>query len=144
MKEPRVRIMLSLCVEGLTISRRASYLLLTLRLLLLSSGHGVSVCVYGHVDTHLCPSCSKHLLFEGLCGEVLDRNYRCVEMHLFVGLGEILEIKLEVRGESLPIGLLIIPALHAYIPGLLVIIIYAVMGRYSLDGICIRRHSECC
>ena len=51
-----------------------------------------------------------------------------MEAHLFVSLSECLEVSVEVHGESLPTGLLFIPMLHAYVPRVPVIIIYAATG----------------
>ena len=59
----------------------------------------------------------------------------CVGTHLLVGVGEAIEISIKVRSESLPVGLLFVPVPHAYVPGVLVIIIYAYIEIYLPDGI---------
>jgi hypothetical protein len=105
---------------------------------------GVSMYTDKHVlDTHVGPPDGTHLLFEGLRSEKLDRQQILMEAHLSVGIGESLEVSIEICGEPLPTELSFIPVPHAYVPGALVIIIYyAVMRRYLLDSILFGRHGE--
>ena len=68
-------------------------------------------------------------------GVRLEHIYVCLGMHLLVGIGKAIEVSVEVCSKSLPIGLLSIPVPHAYVPGVLVIVIYEYIGIYLPDGI---------
>lgn len=81
-----------------------------------------------HFCLYVCPPDSTHLLFEGLQSEKLDRQQILMEAHLSVGIGESLEVSIEICSEPLPTGLSFIPVPHAYV----------------LDSILFGRHSERC
>lgn len=62
-------------------------------------------------------------------------NIFTMKAHLFLSISEMLEVKVEIRGKSLPTGLFFIPIPHASVPGVPVIIIYESTDMYSPDSV---------
>ena len=65
-----------------------------------------------------------------------------VGTHLFLSIGDIVEITVEVRGEPLSPRLFCIPLAHAHVPGAILSYHNTDTGTYSPDGILVARRGE--